>query len=61
MPKISQARVLIVATDGFEEWELFGPLEILERRGYQGFGAVNAPIRLAAQTRLARPPAMPRI
>jgi protease I len=31
MPQISEARVLIVATDGFEEWELFGPLEILER------------------------------
>jgi len=27
--------------------------EIVERRGYQGFGAANAPIRLAAQTRLA--------
>jgi len=27
--------------------------EIVERRGYQGFGAVNAPIRLAAQARLA--------
>ena len=25
MPRISDARVLIVATDGFEEWELFGP------------------------------------
>jgi protease I len=25
--------VLIVATDGFEEWELFGPLEILRKRG----------------------------
>ena len=25
--------------------------EIVERRGYQGFGAVNAPIRLAAQAR----------
>jgi 4-hydroxyphenylpyruvate dioxygenase len=34
--------------------------EIVERRGYQGFGAVNAPIRLAAQTRLAPHPAMPR-
>ena len=33
MPKISEARVLIVATDGFEEWELFGPLEILRKRG----------------------------
>jgi|FEC22Drversion2_1045045.scaffolds.fasta_scaffold00929_8 4-hydroxyphenylpyruvate dioxygenase len=26
--------------------------EIVERRGYRGFGAVNAPIRLAAQARL---------
>ena len=29
MPRISDARVLIVATDGFEEWELFGPREAL--------------------------------
>ncbi|PVE21189.1 3-keto-5-aminohexanoate cleavage protein [Microvirga sp. KLBC 81] len=35
--------------------------EIVERRGYKGFGAVNAPIRLAAQTRLAPPPTMPRL
>jgi len=28
-------------------------LEIVERRGYAGFGAVNAPIRLNAQSRLA--------
>ena len=34
--------------------------EIVERRNYAGFGAVNAPIRLAAQTRLAPHPAMPR-
>jgi protease I len=33
VPQISEARVLIVATDGFEEWELFGPKQILERRG----------------------------
>ena len=32
MPKISDARVLIVATDGFEESELFGPREILLSR-----------------------------
>lgn len=37
---IAQAKVLIMATDGFEEWELFGPLEILRRRG--------AEVRLAA-------------
>ena len=28
--------------------------EIVERRGYAGFGAANAPIRLAAQSRLAQ-------
>jgi 4-hydroxyphenylpyruvate dioxygenase len=33
-------------------------LEIVERRGYKGFGAVNAPIRLNAQSRLARGPAV---
>lgn len=33
MPKISDSKVLIVATDGFEESELFGPLEILRARG----------------------------
>ena len=33
MPRISEARVLIVATDGFEESELFGPREILRRHG----------------------------
>lgn len=33
MPLISEARILIVATDGFEEWELFGPREILQKRG----------------------------
>jgi protease I len=31
--QISNARVLIVATDGFEEWELFGPRQILQERG----------------------------
>jgi 4-hydroxyphenylpyruvate dioxygenase len=34
--------------------------EIVERRGYCGYGAVNASIRLAAQARLARHPALPR-
>jgi protease I len=33
MPLIPDSRVLIVATDGFEEWELFGPRDILQRRG----------------------------
>jgi protease I len=30
--QISNARVLIVATDGFEEWELFGPRQILQEQ-----------------------------
>jgi len=33
MPKISESKLLIVATDGFEQSELFGPLEILGGRG----------------------------
>jgi protease I len=33
MKDVSDAKVLIVATSGFEEWELFGPLEILTKRG----------------------------
>ena len=33
MRSIADARVLIVATDGFEEWELFGPREMLGRLG----------------------------
>ena len=38
-------------TESFAEGLFF---EIVERRGYRGFGAVNAPIRIAAQTRSAR-------
>jgi protease I len=33
MPSIAQARILIMATDGFEESELFGPRAILKERG----------------------------
>lgn len=33
MPKIADANILIMATDGFEESELFGPLGILKERG----------------------------
>jgi len=51
------AEYLQVYTRTFEERFFF---EIVERRGYRGFGAANAAIRLAAQTRLARHPAVPR-
>jgi len=33
MSLIKEDRILIVATDCFEEWELFGPREILRKRG----------------------------
>ena len=33
MPLMPDSRILIVATDGFEEWELFGPREMLQKRG----------------------------
>jgi len=33
MPMIPNSRILIVATDGFEESELFGPRDILQKRG----------------------------
>jgi protease I len=33
VPTIPTSRVLIVAADGFEEWELFGPRQILQERG----------------------------
>ena len=42
MPEISEARVLIVATDGFEESELFGPRADPEQRG--------AEVKLASPT-----------
>ena len=42
MPRIRDARILIVATDGFEESELFGPRAILQ--------AAGAEVRTAAPT-----------
>jgi 4-hydroxyphenylpyruvate dioxygenase len=49
---------LQVYTHTFDDRFFF---EIVERRGgYQGFGATNAQIRLAAQSRAARNPAIPK-
>jgi 4-hydroxyphenylpyruvate dioxygenase len=47
-----------IYTSSFDERFFF---EIVERRNYQGFGAANAGIRLAAQTRDARPVSVPRV
>ena len=40
MPSIDDARILIMATDGFEESELFGPRAILRERGRDGGAGV---------------------
>jgi 4-hydroxyphenylpyruvate dioxygenase len=50
-----EAEYLQIYTPSFEDKFFF---EIVERRSYRGFGAVNAPIRLAAQARLAPSPEM---
>ena len=54
----SEGEFFQVYTHAFDERFFF---EIVERRGYKGFGAPNAGVRLAAQTREARPRTMPRI
>jgi protease I len=48
MPRISEARVLIVATDGFEERELFGPREILRKLGAEVVLASPTPAPIQA-------------
>ena len=46
-----------IYTQNIAGWLFF---EVVERRNYAGFGAANAPIRLAAQTRSAPRRDMPR-
>jgi 4-hydroxyphenylpyruvate dioxygenase len=46
-----------IYTHTFDERFFF---EIVQRRSYEGFGAANAAVRLAAQTRESRPLGMPR-
>jgi 4-hydroxyphenylpyruvate dioxygenase len=50
------AEYLQVYTQTFDDRFFF---EIVERKGYKGFGAANAPIRLAAQARQAKGSALP--
>ncbi len=52
-----QAEYFQLYTQTFDERFFF---EIVERRGYVGFGAPNAQVRLTAQARLARAPGVPR-
>jgi 4-hydroxyphenylpyruvate dioxygenase len=53
----ADSEYLQVYTRTFDDRFFF---EIVERRGYTGFGAPNAAIRLAVQNRLSRHPAVPR-
>jgi protease I len=48
---IGDARILIMATDGFEESELFGPLDILTRRGAEVRLASPSPTPIQATVR----------
>jgi 4-hydroxyphenylpyruvate dioxygenase len=65
--RIKAGNILYSRTDGGEFFQIYSlPIlggfffEIVERRnGYTGFGARNAPIRIAAQSRLLRPAGMP--
>ena len=45
MPSIDEAKILIMATNRFEESELFGPREILLGEGRQGDAGVARPRR----------------
>lgn len=66
--RMKQANILYDRDDSGEFFQLYSRnfkggvfFEILERRGnYSGYGAANAPFRIAAQKRLARAKGMPR-
>ena len=51
MPSIGDARILIMATDGFEESELFGPRAILQERGAKVLLAAPSPTPIQATVR----------
>ena len=51
MPKIADARILIMATDGFEESELFGPREILLGKGAEVLVAAPSAVPIQATVR----------
>lgn len=51
MPKIHDASILIMATDGFEESELFGPRAILKERGAEVLLAAPSPTPIQATVR----------
>jgi 4-hydroxyphenylpyruvate dioxygenase len=65
---IKANNILYDRDDAGEYFQLYTPsfkdlffIEIVQRRGYRGFGAINAPIRLHAQSRLAPDPETSRL
>ena len=66
--KLQAASILYDRDEAGEFFQLYGPnygegffFEIVERRGgYRGYGAANAPVRIAAQKRSLRPKGLPR-
>ena len=68
MAALRDNQILYDREENGEFFQIYTPIfderfffEIVQRRNYEGFGAPNAAIRLAAQTREARPPGMPRV
>ena len=67
--RLRAENILYDRDDRGEYFQLYAPtwgegfiFEIVERRGpYAGYGAPNAPFRIAAQKRLLRPAGMPRL
>ena len=60
--KLRAANILYDRDDGGEFFQFYGQMfgegfffEIVERRGYRGYGGPNAPFRIAAQKRAMRP------
>lgn len=65
--RLRDANILYDRDDAGEYFQLYSPVygegfffEIVERRGYRGYGAPNAIFRIAAQKRHIRPEGMPR-
>jgi 4-hydroxyphenylpyruvate dioxygenase len=61
------ANILYDRDESGEYFQLYSPIygegfffEIVQRRGYRGYGAPNAMFRIAAQKRHIRPMGMPR-
>lgn len=64
---LEAAGILYDRDPGGEFFQLYGRtgeggffFEVVERRGYAGYGAFNAPFRIAAQKRHLAPPSIPR-